>query len=313
MSVSSKPKSYIPNKILIVGLARNLEKQLVRNVNLLRRAFVSVPKIHWLIVESDSADRTVQVLQRLSQQVSDFHVEFLGCLAKTIPDRVDRITACRNHALHVFEKMHAQEKFDLVVVADLDDANVKISAQGIETCWVREDWDALFANQSGPYYDIFALRHPDWCSGDCWKEYRFLLSHGHQKDVAKYVAIISKMIVLPQTSDWLEVQSAFGGLAIYKADVIQGHRYESHDQNNRPVCEHVTLHQSLVKSGARLFINPKLINSDFTSHTTVTLYSRHILRIIRICMRFFSGILTNHSVREKVLNRLVAESDGLKN
>ena len=54
--------------ILIVGLARNCEKYLFSNIALLERAFSDARKLDFLVIESDSEDKTIDALQIISKK-----------------------------------------------------------------------------------------------------------------------------------------------------------------------------------------------------------------------------------------------------
>jgi len=81
------------------------------------------------------------------------------------------------------------------------------------------------------------------------------------------LAVHSKMVVVREDADWIEVDSAFGGLAIYRRQALVGARYNGLDGQGAEICEHATLHAKLRTNGHRIFINPKFINTDVTAHT----------------------------------------------
>jgi hypothetical protein len=41
-----------------------------------------------------------------------------------------------------------------------------LTKEGVNSCFVRDDWAAVIANQTFGYYDILALRHNDWQKND---------------------------------------------------------------------------------------------------------------------------------------------------
>ena len=64
----------------------------------------------------------------------------------------------------------------------------------------------------------------------------------------------AKMIAIPADHDWIEVNSAFGGLAIYRKNLFEDVAYEGTSDNGEEICEHVPLHRSMRSKGARLYI-----------------------------------------------------------
>ena len=252
---------------LIVGLTRNCSSNIKNDIAKFQSAIKNFNNISWLIIESDSSDNTVETLKELETEVINFRFISLGALAPIIPLRTERIAHCRNKYLDEFRNNPIYENIDYLVVADLDGLNDKLTENAFLSCWLRNDWDVCTANQSGPYYDIYALRHPFWSVNDCVKSYNFFINLKFSAEKSKEIAILSKMIKIDQNTDWIEVESAFGGLAIYKKDAINTAYYIGIDNDGTEMCEHVNFHKMLRENGKRIFINPKFINADFTEHT----------------------------------------------
>jgi hypothetical protein len=114
--------------------------------------------------------------------VPGFRFASLGQLQPTIPGRTDRIAHCRNRYLQEIAENPEYADIDFVVVADFDNLNTLVSAKSFRSCFKRQDWDVCTANQRGPYYDIFALRHPTWSPCDCLAQFRMLMRAGLVKD-----------------------------------------------------------------------------------------------------------------------------------
>lgn len=237
-----------------------------RAVETLARASTGFASVRLLVIESDSADTTVAELQRLRHEMPAFEFTSLGPLAQRIGARTQRIAACRNRYLDELNNDPQYADADYVMVADLDTVNNDLSRDALATCWASSaPWDVVTANQTDAYYDIWALRHPDWCPVDCHDQYarlRDLFGRSRALDIA----IHSRMAHVSPEADWIEVDSAFGGLAIYRRDVLLAGRY-SGMQDGRAVCEHVPLHAELRAKGHRIFINPALINAHCTDHS----------------------------------------------
>jgi hypothetical protein len=224
-------------------------------------------ELHWLIIESDSTDQTTDILDQLQIELSNFRFLSLGSLQSQIPLRSQRLAHCRNVYLCELETNPAYQRIDCVVVADLDGVNDLVTPEAFASCWERLDWDVCTANQSGRYYDLWALRHPIWCPNDPLDQCRFLIEHNVRREKAMYAAVYAKMIILNRSGEWIEVESAFGGLGVYRRNVLHGLRYSGIDLAGNPICEHVTLHQQLRAKGCRLYINPRLINTGETEHS----------------------------------------------
>ena len=228
-------------KILIVGLARNCSEVIFENIRTLKYAF-SGHSVQFLVIESDSSDETVSELKKIKQKITDFEFISLGSLSDQFPLRTDRIAQCRNAYLSEINTNPKYSSIDFVVMADLDGVNQLLTPHAIASCWTRDDWDVCTANQKYAYYDIFALRHPLWSPNDCLKHYNFLRQYNVNKEKALYIAIHSKMLTIPKNSEWIEVDSAFGGLGIYKKNILSNLVYTGLDNDGNEICEHVPFH-----------------------------------------------------------------------
>lgn len=259
-------KQLEESSILVAGLARNCAAHIEEDVQKIRSAFSNAKEISYLIIESDSSDSTIQTLEKLRLSIPRFSFFSLGNLRKHHPKRTDRISVCRNHYLHLINNDPVYSNIDFVVIADLDGVNSLLAPNAVKSCWSRVDWDVCTANQAGPYYDIWALRHTLWSPNDCWRESEYFRSLGvsHFRSVA--TSVYSKMVRLDPLHDWIEVDSAFGGLAIYKKEILFDAKYTGLNSDGSEVCEHVFFHQNLCSKGWRIFINPSLINANVVEH-----------------------------------------------
>jgi hypothetical protein len=140
----------------------------------------------------------------------------------------------------------------------------------------------VFANQPGIHSDLRALRHPVRCPGDVWEEVLDYAAANRVADEEAFAQTFAKRVFsLPATDPPLEVESAFGGLGIYKMRSILanqrkyvGHKTKSvsagaADWLGLPAgevgwqsCEHVTFHAGLRELGQRLFVLPGLLNDE---------------------------------------------------
>lgn len=254
-------------RFLVVGLVRNASETIREDVLSLRSAFGVVDALDWLLVESDSDDDTVDVLKSMVNEIPSFRFLSLGVLSGEMPLRTDRLAYCRNAYVKEIRTNERYAAVDYVVVADFDKVNTSITNGAFASCWIRDDWDMCAANQSAPYFDVWALRHREWSPNDCWAQYDFLNRFSSDSEQNRYSCIYSRMIRIPANHEWIEVDSAFGGLAIYRAWLFQYGEYVGLTEEGNEVCEHVAFHYTLKARGARLFINPAFINAGYIQHT----------------------------------------------
>jgi hypothetical protein len=218
-------------------------------------------------VESDSNDGTQEVLERQAEEHPTFNYKSLGSLEPEIPDRIQRISHCRNEYLsYLRDELALGRKIDYLVIADFDGVNSKISFSGtIEKLLCRDT--IVSANQRGHYYDILALRAPSWVEED----YRLSIERDHSKcdPLSSLLNFVSrKQIVISKSKTPIEVASAFGGLAIYPLHLLEGCSYEPKELSAGIVeCEHVGFNARALKNGGRIIILPTLRNRSSLHHT----------------------------------------------
>ena len=283
-------KQLKESHIAIVGLARNVEKSIEKDIENISFSFSEAKTINWIIIESDSNDSTAVKIESLSKNFSINLIQ-MGNLDQFHPKRTERLARCRNEYLRILSNDKKYSLIDYVVIADLDGINSKLSIKAVSACFNTEvNWDACFANQAGPYYDIWALRHPQWCAIDCWEETRFYTGLGIGQFHAEEIAVKNKMIKIPQDASPIPVLSAFGGLGIYKKHAIKGCSYSGTREDNSEVCEHVKFHDDMVNKGMSLFIIPALINNDYNDHTKSFSFHYRLYGKMRKFLKRFSKI-----------------------
>jgi len=272
------------SKILISGLVRNAKLTLRADIKILFRAFEGFSDVRILLIESDSDDGTAELLQSLSHEQDNLSFISLGRLDQIIPIREDRISFCRNRYLEELRNNPIYSDIDYLAVADMDGINSDLTNESIKSCFNRSDWDACFANQYKYYYDIYALRHEEWSPDNCWRYETQLRESGVPHVIARERAVYSRQRKIHSTSDWIEVDSAFGGFGLYDRRILQDTEYKSRDHQNFVTCEHVTFHEELRRNGARLYINPGLINSRQNSHTSNRLFFNRLKWLTKVLL-----------------------------
>ena len=253
--------------VVICGVARNCARSIERDIRNLQRAASLFRRVQVLVVESDSSDNTLALLQALSARDPAVRCISLGHLRERHPKRTERIAMARNACLDELAANPLYAAASHMVMVDLDGMCRHLTRAALASCWAADapPWDMCGANQGDYYYDVWTIRHPQWCPGDCWREHELLVPL-LGKAAADEVALFSRMVHIAPTRPWIEVDSAFGGLAIYRRASIGAARYVGLDEQGREVCDHVGLHLAMRAAGRRIFINPALINARSTQH-----------------------------------------------
>ena len=266
----------------MVGTVRNVSTTVEHEIRMFQKSLKNFGHLDVFLVESDSSDSTLRILDKLKQNQKIEYIS-LGGLQSEIPDRVSRIRHCRNKYV---EKIRSNsQEYDYVVVADLDGVNKRVRRKTFSSVFSeKNDWDMCAANQTFGYYDIYALRAENWCEDDYQTELYNQLNQEYlnycERDAIRQKIIYSKMRRIPKQSEWINVRSAFGGLAIYKAEVFNKFDYTATNSEQSIECEHVTLHRKMLESGMKMYICPTMINAFFNEYNVNRLALIRILKHI---------------------------------
>jgi hypothetical protein len=229
-----------------------------------------------LFVTNDSHDDTSKTLHEWSATVSDASIISLDGLSYAIKSRTDRLAMARNLCLLEFRRsLERGRKYGLLVILDLDGVNAGVVTGSAFTDAIQaapDDWGGLFGNQRQAYYDIWALRHQKWCPNDCWQEVaramryipRGMRTFAQRKLIKQYV--FDRQVLISAREAPISVDSAFGGIGIYKTKLLSGKWYSGRDGDGREVCEHVGFNLQLRSAGAKLYILPSLLNDTPSEH-----------------------------------------------
>jgi len=272
-------------KALVVGTVRNAQNNVIPDLLRIMEALEAILPTACFVVESDSSDETVKRLSERAKIDPRFKFISLGNLAPTLPDRIDRLRYCRNEYVNAIRSFSEYQDFDLIIVADLDGINRKISADSFKVALGSDiEWDILTANQTGPYYDILALRHPLWSPNNWTLELDWLAPRIGKTKAVRH-SLTDRMIRIPADGAPIKVDSAFGGLGIYRRWIFENFDYSKESSEDESSIDHVSLSKKAKEAGANIYIHPGLINANWTSQSrngqTSVLRTRRILSKVR--------------------------------
>ena len=269
---------------VVLGTARNASVNVAEDIKRIVDSLSTLLPTLAFIVESDSEDNTVSVLKELTVEDSRIRFATLGRVSDLIPDRIARLRHCRNVYLQELRLNQIYKHCDLVVIADLDGINTKINAQSLKLALESDaPWDVLTANQSAGYYDILALRHNYWSPNNWLLEAEWFALHVSKKEAIKH-SMLDRMIKIHPSLPPFEVQSAFGGLALYRRWTLEKCDYSVDCPEAESEIDHVTLNRKIRQLDGRIFIHPGLINSNWTAHSLSLSKS---IRFIRSLFKLF--------------------------
>jgi hypothetical protein len=237
-------------KIVFLGLARDCGSTLEIVLNQISKIgnFFKEYKIY--IFENDSKDNTLPILKALKKS-NPLEFFTLNGLDKEFPDRTIRLSFARNQLLNATKNLN----FDYVVCFDTDGVFVDIPEPSFLSCFRFDElWDGCFPVMN-PYYDLWALRQKNMLSDDYHEMGKDLPRVIGEENRLRYVVIPIRHQNFEMYEGWLLVDSAFGGMALYKANAYYQSSYWG-EINKQELCEHISLHSKMNNKNARLYINP---------------------------------------------------------
>lgn len=242
-----------PSLIYFAGLARDCEEAIAPNLEALIRIADSRDNCQCLIflLENDSKDRTGELLCNFSEKFADrvklWQLPGLG-LAK--PERIDRLAWCRNFLLEQIRQAVVDPAASLYVPIDLDDQILaSLDPAGFWRAVDRfeaEGINGLFPISRPYYYDLLALRAPGWVEAD----HQELVATsrprlGWFRSLQQFVFAKQRPISSFAADTLIPVDSAFGGIGIYRFLAIDASRYHVIWLGRYFECEHVSFNQPI--------------------------------------------------------------------
>jgi glycosyltransferase involved in cell wall biosynthesis len=248
------------SSISICALARDCQKNLKKNIRKIDKLRLHFAESEVVIFENDSKDKSLAILESWAQKSNNVIIKSEKYRDVTIPEnsfganpyysksRIEKMSFYRNKYLEIINS----NKFsrDYVIVMDLDIADFSID--GIAHSFgVNQDWSCITSNGTSlsktlkkQYHDTFALVEKGYQALPMTEE---VINENRRK-----FAFMKTGMPL------LAVDSAFGGLAIYDWDYLNGKYYScinNADQRVQVLCEHISLNKQL---GGNIFINPNM-------------------------------------------------------
>ena len=237
--------------VVFAGTCKNIESYLKKSLENIEECGKLFKSFKVIIYENDSTDNTRTLLNKYKKD--NYYYIFEDNIEE--PRRTMRIANGRNKIL---DKMKELGNFDYLIMLDLDDATYKGTfIETIKTCFQYNDWDVLTANQKHKYYDLWALRMPGYLEYDVHSEIS-------RNDPVEEKTIIYNKIDhsnFKKQNTLLEVDSAFGGIGIYKISSIKKCKYvgeyKSHKRypDSSEQCEHVEFNKCIKDNGGKIYIN----------------------------------------------------------
>lgn len=275
---SNKTRNSLPlkEKIVITGLARNASDRIEKNIQYCQLLGSYFSDFRIVIFENDSCDETRTLIQNICKK--DEHVKLIdsklfrdckfrfpklyefGVISR---ERIRKMAFYRNICNSLIYKHYADYDYLLVLDFDIEGmlsiSNILNSIRGTH----EFEWSCMCANGRSPLpgtfgnfdamYDAmaFCYHKTDVISS----KYTNQESQSFFKIFKRYMNMLTEFteIFNKEKRRFIEVQSAFNGLCIYKMKDICGIYY-----NDDFLCEHISFNNQLIENGKRIFIDLKM-------------------------------------------------------
>jgi len=215
-------------KVVLGGIVRNIEQNISCIYQFIFNLKQLIPNLEICIYENNSTDNTKELLDGLKS-----HLNYISLLCEDYPEeffvknfpgrtyknegcRIHKISFARNKLLEMIKEKNLTSE-DFVIMMDLDiktPPDINIISSLINQMNITKDLHALFANGimgNGHYYDGYSFRSEELPYGP------EILGETFWSDA--HMAKIQKMYTLEDGI--IPIISAFGGIAIYRADIIK--------------------------------------------------------------------------------------------
>lgn len=253
------------SSIAICSIVRNADKLLEKNIPHIENLRAKFKKSTVIVFENDSDDNTKSLLNNWSKNFNNVLVECENFNQNTIPkkdlngvnkffsiERISKMVEYRNQYLEKLRNLNFN--YDYVIVIDIDIEN--FSLNGIAHSFgLANQWDVVTANGYSYSSSLQRRYHDTYALVEIGNEFEAQTEQIIFNNQKKWSFLRSGTPMIP-------VYSAYGGLAIYRYQLLKNKKYEVVENLDKRVairCEHFALHEQIQNdTNSRIFINPEM-------------------------------------------------------
>lgn len=252
--------------VSICSIVRDCERNLIKNRDRIEQLRLLFQNSEVIVFENDSKDNTRQELLDWQDNSSGVHVFYADYGSVTIPtnnkdngnkyfsiSRIEKMAAFRNKYINYLNS--SDFKRDFVIVIDLDISNFDLDGV-VHSFGMSNYWDSISANGTSISKKFKAQYHDSYA----------LIESGKINEAQTEQSIYfnrERFSFLKPGLPLFQVDSAYGGIAIYKWTALQKINYSYLPNSDSQVgskSEHVALHLKMKENGFhRIFINPSML------------------------------------------------------
>lgn len=262
-----KGREYCSNiDIVFTGLARNISDKVYDNINLLFGLNKDIfNNVDIVVYENDSEDDTREKLNLAQRIIKNrlhilgqndntkfFHSNMPANIARSL-ERTESLSRYRNICKDYIKNNLSEKKFVIVIDLDFKEISINGLLHSFGLLSTFSDISALAGNA----YELNNFMYKD--QKTLWNYDSWAFRQNWWQDWSKEVSWYNPMIWFGFWTPFpglpiIRINSAFGGMAIYRKDFFVSANYEGYD------CEHVCFHKNLYKDPRfTLYLNPAQI------------------------------------------------------
>jgi len=247
------------SKIVICCLARNVEKELIKNISKLERTGTMFQEYKIILFENDSNDDTRNILKQWVHKNSN--VILLDCpetsncklkekkmydIGALSDERLDKMSIFRNKYLNHVKQNFSH--FDYMLVMDID-IQGPYDDNGILHSLSYPKFDMICTNGLMPgLAGLFHFAYDSLAFKDIKDTSR---TKNNTRNYIFYNLLKMNQQILTSRGKLIPVKSAFNGMALYNMNSIKESNY-----HGNLGCEHVGFHDSMIQNNhGNIYIN----------------------------------------------------------
>ena len=257
----------INKKIAIAILARDCNEALKRNINEVEKLRSNFKYSIVIVVENDSIDGTKETLYQWKETKENIILLINDTKENTIPQktsscpfppaslyRIEKMANFRNIYLDYIKSNNIEIDFLIVIDIDIKQFKAIDIINAINNA--PKDWGSLFAYGQTTFYGIMPYMYDLFAYIP--KEY----FHEYARKTHEIFISGQTATKLLKSTTYLECISAFGGIGIYKWEIIKNSHYKAlpNTRSNvyEAICEHIPINLKIIEMGYKNYICKKL-------------------------------------------------------
>ena len=274
------------SSICFCSIIRNGNSALIKNIKKLEVLRSKFKNSQVVVFENDSTDGTKDTLAKWSNEYENVLAICQNFKTNTIPSseingfnkyfsnqRISKMANYRNQYLKVLSDLKSHYDYIMIVDLDIEDFSIDGVAHSFG---LAEHWDVITANGYSYSPSLKKRYHDTYALTEIGTENMIQTEEVISDNQQKWSFLNFGMPLIP-------VYSAYGGLAIYKGNVLKNKTYEALQNNDARVevkCEHFSLHHQIQQENRKIFINPNMtVLYQKVSFTLMKKYLREKLNL----------------------------------